>query len=215
MPIHDLTLPDLVARARGLADGGRRAILGIVGAPGAGKSTLADAIVDALGAAAVLVPMDGYHLANAQLVALGRRDRKGAIDTFDDAGYAALLRRLRDQADDEIVYAPRFDRSIEESLAGSIAVDPQVPLVVTEGNYLLSDGGRWPAARACLDECWYLDTSPEVRQAWLVARHESFGKDPDSARHWALVRDERNADLIAATADRADLRVRLAPAGSG
>lgn len=209
MSTNDMTQDELVDRARALAATGGRRILGIVGAPGAGKSWLAAAIVAALGSAVALVPMDGYHLANDELVALGRRERKGAIDTFDDAGYAALLRRLADQPADEIVYAPRFDRSIEESLAGSIRVPPHVALVVTEGNYLLADGGRWPAARECLDECWYLDTDTDTRQGWLVARHEAFGKDPGSARHWALVLDEANARLIAATADRADLRVRI------
>lgn len=204
-----LTVSQLVDRARALASSRRRRILGIVGAPGAGKSTLASAIVEALGPQATLVPMDGYHLANDVLVAMDRRERKGAIDTFDDAGYAALLRRLADQADDEIIYAPRFDRSLEASLAGGIRIDPCIPLIVTEGNYLLVEDGWWPAARACLDECWYLDTDTRVRHSWLVARHEAFGKNPESARHWALVRDEANARLIASTADRADLRVRL------
>ncbi|WP_168583826.1 nucleoside/nucleotide kinase family protein [Gephyromycinifex aptenodytis] len=204
-----MTQDAVIERARALAVPGQRHTLGIAGAPGAGKSTLAEAIVAALAPAAVLVPMDGYHLANDELAALGRGERKGAIDTFDDAGYAALLRRLVDQRRDETVYAPRFDRSLEESLAGSIRITAEVPLVVTEGNYLLSDVGWWPVARACLDECWYLDTDIDLRHAWLVARHEAYGKDPQSARHWALVRDEANARLIQSSAHRADLRVRL------
>ena len=86
------------ARARELARAGERAILGLVGAPGGGKSTLAAALVAELGDAAVLVPMDGFHLAQTELVRLGTRDRMGAPDTFDAAGYVALLRRLRARA---------------------------------------------------------------------------------------------------------------------
>ena len=128
-------LESLTARARALAGRGERAILGIAGAPGGGKSTLASALVAELGEAAVLVPMDGFHLAQAELVRQGIRDRMGAPHTFDMRGYAALLRRLR--AADETVYAPAFRREIEEPIAGAIAVPPEVPLVVTEGNYLL------------------------------------------------------------------------------
>ena len=135
----------LLARARRLAAGGARSILGIAGPPGGGKSTLARLVVDALGDAAVLVPMDGFHLAQPELVRLGRRDRMGAPDTFDAAGYVALLARLR-ALEDDVVYAPEFRREIEEPIAGAIAVPRSVPLVVTEGNYLSS---RTAAGHAC------------------------------------------------------------------
>ena len=144
MVIDDL---DDAARPRARADRRarrRRAVLGIAGPPGGGKSTLAAMVVAELGDRAALVPMDGFHLAQPELVRLGRRDRMGAPDTFDAAGYAALLARLRAQ-DDEVVYAPEFRREIEEPIAGAIAVPPDVPLVVTEGNYLLHVG-RGPAA---------------------------------------------------------------------
>ena len=144
MTIADLDA--LIARARALASAGGRAILGIAGPPGGGKSTLACAVADALGDGAVLVPMDGFHLAQDQLVRLGRRDRMGAPDTFDAAGYVALLRRLR--AADEVVFAPAFRREIEEPIAGAIAVPPSVTLVVTEGNYLLLEDGDWALVRA-------------------------------------------------------------------
>src|SRR5215470_13684732 len=120
----------LVARARTLARQGERKILGIAGPPGGGKSTVARQVVAELGEQARLVPMDGFHLAQSELVRLGRRDRMGAPDTFDAAGYAALLRRLRDNAE-PVVYAPAFRREIEEPIAGAIAVLRQVPLVVT------------------------------------------------------------------------------------
>lgn len=197
----------LLDRARDLAVPGRRRLLGIAGAPGAGKSTLAAAVVDALRPLAVLVPMDGFHLANAELVRLGRREWKGAPDTFDAAGYVALLRRLRAAGPDP-VYAPAYDRDLSCGVVGSIRVGPGVPLVVTEGNYLLLDDGPWAAVRGELDEAWFVERADDVRVAQLIARHVAHGKVPDVAREWVLRSDEANARLVAATRDRADLVVR-------
>src|SRR4051794_5128683 len=193
----------LFGRARALATAGGRRILGIAGPPGGGKSTVARAVVAELGAEAQLVPMDGFHLAQAELVRLGRRDRMGAPDTFDAAGYVALLRRL--PGDEPVVYAPEFRREIEEPIAGAIAVPREVPLVVTEGNYLL----LWPEARALLDEAWYVETDEELRVQRLIQRHIEFGKTPEYARAWVMRSDERNAELVATTAAAADVLVRL------
>lgn len=195
---------ELVERARGLAVPGQRRILGITGAPGSGKSTVAEALVAALDGAAVLVGMDGFHLANVELERLGRRDRKGAVDTFDAAGYAALLRRLR-AAGEEVVYAPLFRREIEEPIGSAVPVPPDIPLVITEGNYLLT----WEPVRVLLDEAWYLDPPEDVRLERLVRRHEAYGKSPAQAWDWAYGSDQRNAELVAATRDRADLVIQL------
>jgi pantothenate kinase len=205
----ELDASALVERARRLVEPGRRRILGITGAPGSGKSTLASTLVAALAPQAALVPMDGFHLANEQLVRLDRRDRKGAADTFDAAGFVALLRRLRDP-DELLVYAPEFRRAIEEPVAGAIAVPRDVPLVVTEGNYLLVDEGPWSAVRPLLDEAWFLDPDEDVRIEWLVARHVEYGKPHADARAWSLGSDQRNAELVDATRGRADLIVRIA-----
>jgi len=206
------TLDALRARAGGLAGAGSRRVLGITGAPGAGKSTLAAELVAALAPVAVLVPMDGFHLAGAELRRLGRHGRKGAVDTFDAAGYVALLRRLRD-AGEECVYAPEFRREIEEPVAGAIAVPRDVPLVVTEGNYLLVRDGPWASVRGLLDEVWFVEVDERVRLDRLVRRHVAYGKDAGAARAWARGSDQRNADLVAATRSRADLVVRLAAPG--
>lgn len=202
------TSAELVRRARRLVQPGRRGILGITGPPGAGKSTVAEALVAALDGDAVLVPMDAFHLANAELERLGRRDRKGAADTFDAAGYAALLRRLRDPAEG-CVYAPVFRREIEESIAGAIQVQPGVPLVITEGNYLLVDGHGWAPIRGLLDEVWFLAPPEPARLDRLVRRHEEYGKPPGEARAWAYGSDQRNAELVLGTRDCADLVIHL------
>jgi pantothenate kinase len=199
----------VLRRARELAARGRRAILGVAGPPGGGKSTLAASIAAAVGEDAVLVPMDGFHYAQAELVRLGRRDRMGAPDTFDARGYVALLQRLR-AGEDATVYAPAFRREIEEPIAGAIAVPPGVPLVVTEGNYLLLDDGDWSAVRPLLDEAWYVDMDADTRLRWLIQRHVEFGKSPEAARAWVLRSDEANAAVVAATRERADVVVRLA-----
>ncbi|MFI5822114.1 nucleoside/nucleotide kinase family protein [Streptomyces rishiriensis] len=209
-----LTFDDLLRRARSLAGGGGRALLGIAGGPGAGKTTLARRLVRELNGAgepwAVQVSMDGFHLADAELDRLGRRDRKGAPDTFDAAGYAALLRRLRDEADGEdTVYAPGFERVLEQPLAGAVPVPPAVRLVVTEGNYLLLGTGAWRRVRTALDEVWFCESDEDERVRRLVARHEEFGKAHEEAVAWVLRSDQRNAELVAATRERADLVVPL------
>jgi pantothenate kinase len=199
----------LLARALQLIAGGRRAILGIAGPPGGGKSTLAEMVVAALGDDAALVPMDGFHLAQPELARLGRRDRMGAPDTFDAAGYVALLARLRSQ-EDHVVYAPAFRRAIEEPIAGALAVPRSVPLIVTEGNYLLLADGDWARVQPLLDEAWYVEMDEDTRLGWLIQRHIDFGKPPDVARAWVMRSDQANAAVVAATRERADVVVRLA-----
>jgi pantothenate kinase len=197
---------ELIDRARRLVGRGQRRILGLTGAPGAGKSWLAAELAAALGDDAVVVPMDGFHLANSELIRLGRRDRKGAADTFDAAGYVALLRRLR-AGTEPVTYAPEFRREIEEPIAGAIGVPAGVPLVITEGNYLLLETEPWADVRGLLDEVWYLAPDEDVRIERLIARHIAFGKPPELARSWSTGTDERNATLIRATRHRADLLI--------
>lgn len=202
------SLDELVERARALAAGGSRRILGIAGAPGAGKSTVAQAIADALGGHAARVGMDAFHLANEVLAANGSRDRKGAPDTFDPWGYANLLYRLKTNGE-PVVYAPAFDRSLEESIGSAIPVLREVPLVITEGNYLLLDAEGWRESRKQIDEVWFLDVSDAERQVRLVQRHEAFGKPPEEAQAWALGSDQHNAAVVEATRERADLIIDL------
>ena len=200
-------LPELPAsalsRVRDLLSDGRRRILGLVGAPGAGKSTLAAALQQAFADVSQVVPMDGFHLANVELARLGRGGRKGAPDTFDSAGYVALLQRLRRQPADEIVYAPEFRREIEEPVAGAIPVLPQTRLVITEGNYLLLADGPWRDVAGLLDDAWYVDVDDRLRVDRLTQRHEQFGRSREDAVAWVEGTDEPNARLIEASRVRA------------
>ncbi|CAL9571381.1 nucleoside/nucleotide kinase family protein [Streptomyces sp. enrichment culture] len=202
-------LDTLTDRARRLATPGTRRLLGLAGPPGAGKSTLAARLVDRLDGLAALVPMDGFHLAGAELDRLGRATRKGAPDTFDAPGYVHLLARLRAPEPGTTVYAPAFDRALEEPVAGSVPVPPDVPLVVTEGNYLLHDDPAWAPVRSLLDEVWYVEGDDATRVRRLIERHIRYGKGRAEAEAWVRASDEANARLVARGRDRADLVVRI------
>lgn len=207
-PLLRASLSDLVVRAAAMVVPGQRRILGVTGAPGAGKSTLCDALSRALGSDVAVVGMDGFHLANQELERLGRRGRKGAPDTFDSGGYAALLGRLRLEPG-ETIYAPVFSRELEESIGSAVPVPAGTPLIVTEGNYLLLDTGHWRSVCTHLNEAWFLDLSDETRQQRLVSRHVAFGRPQDDAQEWVKQVDEPNALTIQATRNRADLIVHL------
>lgn len=194
---------DLLTRAHAMAKPGQRSVLGIVGAPASGKTTLAWSLANALGSRAAVVGMDGFHLAQVELRRLDRTERKGAPDTFDANGYVNLVRRLA--AGGETVYAPEFRREIEEPIAGAVPVPADVPLVITEGNYLLLDSEPWNGVKPLLTETWFLAPDEPERIERLVSRHRRYGRSLVEAKRRALGSDQRNADLIDATRARADL----------
>lgn len=203
-------LASLVDCLRAMLDGAgttSRLVLGLVGAPGAGKSTLAQMLAHELETAGLLagtVPMDGFHMSNAVLERLGRRERKGAPDTFDVAGYVSLLDRVR-AGDCPDVLCPVYRRDLHEPVAaGSLVSGPGV--VVTEGNYLALDTGGWEEVRSRVDLLIGLEVPMEELVRRLVARHENFGRDRVAACHWVRTVDVPNARLVAASLSRCDER---------
>jgi pantothenate kinase len=191
-------LHTVTADVRALLDDGlARVLVGVTGPPGAGKSTFAQALVAALGAA--YVPLDGFHLSNAQLQRLGRRGRKGAVDTFDADGYAATLERVAKACGRVDVYVPGFDGALEEPVAATHVVPADARIVVTEGNYLGLAAPGWSAVRPLLQRLYFLDCAESVRRERLVARHIAGGRSAADARAWAAEVDEPNAVLIATT----------------
>jgi len=201
------SVADVVQAITDAAAGNARTLVGLAGSPGSGKSTLAADVVAALGPRAALLPMDGFHLPQATLRSLGRRERMGAPDTFDVPAFAAMLDALRNRG--TTVRAPGFDREVEEAVPDAIVIGPEHDVVVVEGNYLLLDRDGWEAVAAHFDLTFFLELEAGVRLERLIHRHERFGKSPDAARAWALGPDEANARVIEATIDRATHRIRL------
>jgi len=185
-----------------------RMIIGIIGKPGGGKSTLSKYLLKGMDPRLVsVVPMDGFHLSNKVLKEIGRSDRKGAQDTFDVKGFTNLIERIKMDSADPIYY-PIFDRSIEESIAAQGVVYPSTRVVIVEGNYLMHDRDGWQGISPLLDQSWYAFLDEDIRVSRLISRHIAFGKDPESAKAWAKGSDQVNAKLIEAGVGRCDFLIR-------
>lgn len=208
-PPVDPVVSRLTARALALVETRHVAVIGVVGAPGSGKTTLVEALVAhmrGMGAAVAHVPMDGFHLADSALARLGLLQLKGRIDTFDAWGYVATLRRIV-HAGEPIVYCPEFDRTFEQPVAGALPVPRGTRLVLTEGNYLLDQTDPWPLLREIVSEFWFCSVDSDLRRERLVQRHIQFGKSPEQARAWVDEVDEPNAGRVESAMRSADLVV--------
>jgi pantothenate kinase len=202
-PPPGLLLAEAVTRLRQLGRRKSRVIVAIIGEPGAGKTTFSDALAKGVGEDAVVVGMDGFHLSNTELRRLGRLRRKGAPDTFDAWGFLHVVSRIRG-GEDPCVYAPAYERNVEEPIAGSVFVPASARYIIIEGNYLLLPTPPWSECVALFDEVWYLDVDQLIRRERLIRRHVQFGKLPSEAQKWAATIDEANAATVRASRDRAD-----------
>ncbi len=197
-------LADLIRERSGASE---RFVVGLAGAPGSGKSTIAAELVERLVPRPPVVGMDGFHLANEALVDRGLISRKGAPDTFDAGGFIALLERLR--AADGDCWAPRFDRSIEDSINAAVEIRASDPIVLVEGNYLLLDIEPWRRVASLIDLTVFVEIDQAVRRRRLIGRHVEFGRTEAEAERFVEISDEPNALVVEASVARADARLRL------
>jgi pantothenate kinase len=200
----------IAAAARRERISGERYLVGIAGVPGSGKSTFAAQLLDAFNRTragfAALVPMDGFHFTNEQLVEQGLRERKGAPETFDGEAYVDLLRRSRDPR--AAMPFPIYDRAGHEPVLRNTPqqmIGPGVRVVLTEGNYLLLNRKPWSELAKILHETWYLQTPPDQAREWILQRHVRGGKPPEVAeQHYNRV-DRENTALVIERMRQADL----------
>jgi len=187
-----------------------RYLFGVAGPPGCGKSTLAERLGAELDAP--VVPMDGFHLSNAELVERGQLGIKGAPETFAASAFVDLVRELRQAT--AMVACPTFDRMLDETVADRVRVTPDDPVVIVEGNYLLIDEAPWGELADLLDDIAYVDVPNGVRVERLVDRHVAFGRDRVEALDFVRRSDEPNARRIEPGRVRADVLVSSAEAPS-
>ena len=198
------TAEDVAARIVERAGDRRRIVVGLAGAPGAGKSTLSERLLAALPAGeAALVPMDGFHFDNAVLDAMGLRQRKGAPETFDCAGLAATLRRIRSGEGD--VAVPVFDRQADLARAGAAIIPADARFVLVEGNYLLVDRAPWSELAPLFDLTIFIDVPIAELERRLLARWTDLGRSEEAARAWVEGNDLPNARLVVEGSRSADI----------
>jgi pantothenate kinase len=186
----------------------KRRLVAIVGAPGGGKSTLSEALADALnrrepGSASIL-PMDGFHLDDDVLRARGRLERKGAPDTFDVGGLIHMHRRLAANDEAEIA-VPLFDRTQEVSRAGARIIPKSVKIILVEGNYLLLQDAPWNGLAAFYNLTVQIDVPEPVLRARLVERWREHKLPDEIARRRIEENDLPNARLVSAASRPADI----------
>ncbi|MDE2444558.1 MAG: nucleoside/nucleotide kinase family protein [Alphaproteobacteria bacterium] len=203
--IKKITLTDVVARL--VAGGSQRQIIAIAGAPGSGKSTVAEKLSELLNARqsglASILPMDGFHYDDHLLTALGRKDRKGAPDTFDVGGFYHTLLRMRAR-DEEAVAVPVFDRDLEISRGGARLISRDIPIVIVEGNYLLLRDAPWNSLKALFDLSVMVQCTDDTLRKRLTARWAGYQLPEAEVRRRVDENDMPNGRLVREASVAAD-----------
>ncbi len=205
----DPSLPDICAAIHAAPIKGKRRLVALAGAPASGKSTFANQIANHLtaqGNSAQVVPMDGFHLDNAELDLRGLRSRKGAPETFDIAGLTDLIRRLG--TEDE-VHFPTFDRSHDRAVPDGGVLSHGVEIVIVEGNYLLFDDKGWRDLYDLWDFRIFLNVPSDVLRTRLVDRWLVHDHTQVQAETRADGNDMANARRLSAHRMPFDLEVTL------
>ena len=189
-----------------------RIAIGLAGGPGVGKSTLAAELVTMLNAthptSAALVPMDGFHMKHAKLEALGQVDYKGAPHTFEGAEFVSFLHHLKTATGP--VSGPGYSRKIEDTIENAFTVQPEVRVLIVEGNYLLLTDGPWAGIRALLDYAVFLDVPRDLVEQRLLSRHAEEGLFTEERNRAHIARNDLpNYDLVHQSQDRADVIITL------
>ncbi len=194
-------LEALARKIGAVAYTGKRRIVALAGPPASGKSTLAETL-ERNDSTMQVVPMDGFHLDNALLIERGLLSRKGAPETFDVAGFIHLIRRLK--TEDDVVF-PRFDRSLDMSIAGAGIIRPETTTILVEGNYLMLDQPVWRDLRQIWDLSVGIDVSLQVLEQRLLQRWIDHGYTPRDAQAKAEGNDLPNAKLVLESAYPCDI----------
>ena len=193
-------------------EGTPRAIIGIAGPPGGGKTTLARALCEATGFAHA--PGDGFINDETYVDDAGETRERGSVSGFDTAAYVRLLTELTAAAGLRDVAVPHYRHTIDGRGATALGVHADAVGVITECNFLASPTHGWPDVRAQLTVLVYLHETWDECRPRLIARQLAKGRTPAEAAARVDSHDHANyLEVVAHGRSSADVAVTSAELG--